>query len=193
MVKQKKVLTYNQCESFIKNATTIQEKLMIKMMLKCGLRVSELINCKISWIDYDDRLLYIQENKKPNAWTPKRDSIREVPISDELITDLRQFIGTRKKGYLFRSRKKKTNSGRYNKDSVIRKINRISNIVMGENTGTHIFRRTYASTLLNEGNDLETIRKLLGHSDIKTTFLYLKNIPDRNNYEKIRNMKIMKL
>ncbi|MFX0136736.1 MAG: tyrosine-type recombinase/integrase [Candidatus Hodarchaeota archaeon] len=192
MVKQKKVLTVNQCNKFIKNANTIQEKLMIRMMLKCGLRVSELINCQISWINFEDQLLYIQENKKPYEWVPKRDSIREVPISEELLIELKQFIVNRKKGYLFRSRKK-TNYRRYNKDSIIRKINKIAKEVLGKNTGTHIFRRTYASHLLNEGNDLETIRKLLGHADLKTTFLYLKNIPDRNNYDKIRNMRIMRL
>ena len=39
MVKQKEVLTINQCEQFIQSAKTIQEKLMIEMMLMCGLRL----------------------------------------------------------------------------------------------------------------------------------------------------------
>ena len=190
MAKQKEVLTINQCEQFIKNAPTIQEKLMIELMLKCGLRVSELVNCKISWVNFDDKLLHIQENKKPIEWKPKYCSIREVPIPENLLIELKQFIGNRKNKFLFKSRKA-SNHNRYNKDTIIRKVNKISKQILGKNTGTHIFRRTYASYLLNNGNDLVTIQKLLGHADIKTTFLYLKNIPDRRNYDKIRNMDIM--
>ena len=92
-----------------------------------------------------------------------------------------------KKKYLFKSRKS-SNHYRYNKDSIIKKINKISREIVGKKTGTHIFRRTYASYLLNNGTDLVTIQKLLGHADIKTTFLYLKNIPDRRNYDKVRNV-----
>lgn len=193
MVKQKQVLTYNQCEKFIQNAHTIQEKLMIRMMIKCGLRVSELVNCKIMWIDFEDKFLYVQENKNPIEWSPKRDSVREVPIPSELLIELKQFIGSRKKGYLFRSRKKNPNHKRYNEDSIIRKINSISKKVLGKTTGTHIFRRTYASNLLSEGIPLTNISKKLGHSDIRTTLLYLKDIPDRSADDKIRNMEIMKL
>ena len=100
MAKQKEVLTINQCEQFIQSARTIQEKLMIEMMLMCGLRVSELINCQISWINFKDKLLYIQENKKPIDWKPKYCSIREVPLPDKLLIELKQFIGNRKKKIL---------------------------------------------------------------------------------------------
>ncbi|MHA1252433.1 MAG: tyrosine-type recombinase/integrase [Candidatus Helarchaeota archaeon] len=192
MVKQKEVLTISQIESFIKKAKTIQEKLMIKCMLKLGLRVSELVNFKIEWINWEDKILNIQVNHKPIYWEPKYLSTREVPIPENLLVELRQFLGNRKKGYVFRSRKK-SNYYRYNEDSIIRKINKISREVLGRNTGTHIFRRTYASYLSNEGNDLVQIKKLLGHSDVKTTFLYLKDIPDRKNYNKIRNMEIMRI
>lgn len=179
-------------EEFIIKANTIQEKLMIKCMLKLGLRVSELVNFKIEWINLKDKLIDLQINKKPIYWEPKRLSVRELPIPENLLIELNQFIGNRKKGYVFRSRKK-INYYRYNEDSIIHKINRISREIFGENTGTHIFRRTYASYLLKKGYNLAQIQQLLGHSKIKTTFIYLKNIPDRRDYDGIRNMEIMKL
>ena len=131
MAKQKEVLTINQCEQFIQSARTIQEKLMIEMMLMCGLRVSELINCQISWINFKDKLLYIQENKKPIDWKPKYCSIREVPLPEKLLIELKQFIGNRKKNYLFKSRKS-SNYNRFNKDSIIKKINKISREILGK-------------------------------------------------------------
>jgi len=165
---------------------------MIKCMLKLGFRVSELVNFKIDWINAIDKIVNIQINDKPIAWKPKYLSVREVPIPDNLLIELQQFIGNRKKGYVFKSRKK-SNHYKYNEDSVIRKINRISKKVLGKNTGTHVFRRTYASHLSNSGHDLVVIRQYLGHSDVKTTFLYLKDIPDRKDYDKTRNMEIMNL
>jgi site-specific recombinase XerD len=41
----------------------------------------------------------------------------------------------------------------------------------------HTFRHTYASHLLLADYDLQTIQKLLGHSDIKTTMIYLQTVP----------------
>lgn len=165
---------------------------MIKCMLKIGARVSELVNFKIEWINFKDKMIHIQKNQKPITWEPKYCSIRELPVPENLLIELKQFIGNRKTGYVFRSRKK-AESSRYKESSVIHKINRITRDTFGKNLGTHIFRRTYASFLLNEGHDLIQIKKRLGHSDIKTTFLYLQDIPDRSNYDKTRNMEIMKL
>jgi len=161
-------------------------------MLKMGMRVSELVNFKVQWINYKDNMIHIQANQKPISWEPKYCSIRELPVPENLLIELKQFLGIRKTGYVFKSRKT-SGSHRYTESSVIHKINSITKKTFGKNLGTHIFRRTYASFLLNEGHDLVQIKKRLGHSDIKTTFLYLQDIPDRSDYDKTRNMKIMNL
>lgn len=165
---------------------------MIKCMLKMGMRVSEVVNFKIEWINYIDKMVHIQKNKKPISWEPKYCSIRELPVPEELIIELKQFLGNRKTGYVFKSRKS-SESHRYKESSVIHKINKITRQTFGINLGTHIFRRTYASYLLNEGHDIVQIMKRLGHGDIKTTYLYLQDIPDRRDYDKTRNMEIMKI
>ena len=41
----------------------------------------------------------------------------------------------------------------------------------------HTFRHTYASHLILANYDLQTIQRLLGHSDIKTTMIYLQTVP----------------
>jgi len=192
MVKQKVALTISQVEKYIKNANSFQEEIMIKCMVKMGLRVSELANMKIEWINFLDKIVRIQKNNTPIKWEPKYCSERELPIPENLAIDLKKFLGNRKTGYVFKSRKN-SKSNKYNEESIIRKINAISKKVFGKNLGTHVFRRTYASYLNNTGHDIIKISKRLGHGDLKTTFLYLQDIPDRRDYDKTREMEIMKV
>jgi len=160
-------------------------------MFKCGLRVSEVINLKISWIDWGENIIRVQKNLKPLLWSPKQSSERELPIVEDFALELKQFLGNRKSGYVFRSRKK-SNNHRYNKESIIKKINELTKPIFGKTTGSHIFRKTYASHLLNEHIPVGEIKKYLGHSDIKTTFIYLESIPNRHTHERVRNIPIMK-
>ena len=139
------------------------------------------------------------------SWTPKRDSQRVVPISDGLIMNLKRHLGNRKSGYVFQSQKYRTTSnyngksvtrrtfGLYSYRSIIRKINAISQQIFGKNIGTHIFRASYASHLMRAKLDLESIRKLLGHSDIKTTLIYCRGLPDYNSWDDVRNVELMEI
>ncbi|MFW9952419.1 MAG: hypothetical protein ACFFKA_20055 [Candidatus Thorarchaeota archaeon] len=53
-------------------------------------------------------------------------------------------------------------------EKLIRKINRITKETFNKALGTHFFRRTYTSFLLNEDHTLNLIKQSLGNSDIKT-------------------------
>ncbi|MHA1380170.1 MAG: tyrosine-type recombinase/integrase [Candidatus Helarchaeota archaeon] len=205
MVKQKEVLSKNQVQELIDNAGSYETQLMIMTMVQTGMRVSELINFKKSWIIERDEVIHIQTNTTPIKWAPKRDSERKVPINRSLLINIKRHLGKRKKGYIFQSNKQ-TNSkqvgdriikskthGRYTYRSIIRKINTISLKTLGMNIGTHVFRATYASYLLKMKLDLESIRKLLGHSDIKTTLIYLRGLPDYNSWEEVRRVELMDL
>lgn len=205
LVKQKEVLTQNQIKKFIQKADSFEIQLMILVMVNTGMRVGELVNFKPNWIDFEERSIRIQENKKPIAWKPKRESMRSVPISSNVLDNLKRHLKNRKTGYVFQSQKTKTfevkdgkrvskrTHRRYAYRTIIRKVNKISQEVMGVDTGTHIFRASYASHLLANKMSLEGIRKFLGHSDIKTTLVYIRSIPDFSEWEKVRNMEFMQM
>lgn len=151
-------------------------------------------------------LIYIQRNTTPIPWAPKRDSQRKVPITETLLMNLKRHLGNRKTGYIFQSQKQRSTIrrwdetiltrrtyGRYEYRSIVRKVNKIAIQVLGRSTGTHVFRATYASHLLKAKLDLESIRKLLGHSDIKTTLIYIRALPDYNSWDEVRRVELMEL
>lgn len=208
MVKQKEVLSLDQVENLINNAKTYQFQLIILTMVQTGMRVGEVVNLKISWINDANRSIRIQKNKKPIEWSPKRYSVRAVPITETLLNNLRKHIGKRTKGYLFQSQKTKTTITRngnkitqrtfrrYSYRSIIKIANKLFIQTLGykpQDESTHIFRHTYASRLLKDKIDLESIRKLLGHADIKTTLYYIRGLPDYNSWEQVRNVDVMDL
>ena len=208
MVKQKEVLSLDQVEKLINKAKTYQRQLMILTMVQTGMRVGELVNLKINWINGVDRSIRIQVNEKPIKWKPKRYSVRAVPITETLLNNLKKYFGNRTKGYLFQSQKTKTTIirdgkkitkntfRRYNYRSIIKIMNKLLIQILGykpKDESTHIFRHTYASRLLKDKIDLESIRKLLGHSDIKTTLNYIRGLPDFSSWDAVRKVDVMDL
>jgi len=189
----------NQVEKLIDHADSFKTQLMIMFMVQSGMRVGELTNFKIEWINFESKSIYIQENETPVKWSPKRDSARRIPLSDQILKNLERQIGKRKLGYVFQSQKSKGKDGntyrRYEYRSIGKKINNLFFEVFGKKKKrpTHIFRATYASHLLKEKVDLESIRKLLGHSDIRTTLLYIRNLPDFASWDLVKNVELMKL
>ncbi|MHA1414304.1 MAG: tyrosine-type recombinase/integrase [Promethearchaeota archaeon] len=182
---QKKVLSRSEENKLIETAPDTQTKLIIETMLKTGMRVSEICNFKIEWIIFEDNLILVQKNKEPIEFNPKYGSEREIPIPPRLVINLKQLIGKRKKGYVFRSQRKEYPQ-RYDPISIINKINALSKSIFGKPLGSHILRRTYASNLLYSGINIKTIQKLLGHRHLTTTLVYLKDIPKRDDYDQIR-------
>ncbi|MFX1503463.1 MAG: tyrosine-type recombinase/integrase [Promethearchaeota archaeon] len=184
-MSQKKVLSRSEENRLIESAPNNQTKLLIETMLKTGMRVSEICNFKIEWINFEDNQILIQKNTDPIEFDPKYGSGRELPISPMLSINLNQLIGKRKKGYVFRSQRKEYPQ-RYEPISIINKINSLCKKIFGKPLGSHIFRRTYASNLLYSGVNIKTIQKLLGHKHLTTTLVYLKDIPKRDDYDQIR-------
>ncbi len=208
IVKQKEVLSIDQVEKLVNNAKSYQYQLMILIMVQTGMRVGELVNFKINWINEPNNSIRIQANKKPIEWSPKRKSARAIPITDNLLRNLKKHIGKRTNGYLLQSPKTKTTVTRngvkitkktyrrYSYRSIIKIMNALFIETLGykpQDESTHLFRHTYASRLLKDKIDVASIKKLLGHKDIKTTWLYIQSLPDFNAWDEVRKVDVMNL
>ncbi len=197
MVKQRDILTKNQILELINNADSFKFQLILKTMVQTGMRVSELVNFKIGWINFTDKIIHIQKNEAPFEWNPKRDSIRKVPVNEKLLNEIKRLIKNRKTGYVFQSQKTTTNGNRthqrYTYRAIIKKINNLSLKILNKKIGSHIFRATYTTYQLKNSMNIFDIRKLLGHSSIKTTEKYIGDLPDLTSFDKVRASEIMNL
>ena len=193
ITKVRFALTEKQRTELIELASNknYQHGLMIKLQLLAGLRVNELINLTVTdLVLSSDPVVIVQEKEATNYnysfKTKTKRSNRIIPITKELARELRAFIGDRKTGYVFRSRKKK-NKGLYWKNNVIDFVNRyaLECSSIRQKIGTHCLRRTFASLLIKD-HDIVTVSKLLGHSSTKTTLHYLFEIQDQTDFNEIR-------
>jgi len=138
--------------------------LMLKLCYGMGLRVSEIVNLKITDIDSKRMLVHIEAAKG------KKD--RYVTLPSSILNDLRNYYKTyRPKIYLF--------EGQYGSQYSIRSVqavfkNAMRKAKINKTVGIHGLRHSYATHLLECGTDMVFIQKLLGHKDIKTTEIYAK-------------------
>ena len=144
----------------------LRNLLILELLYSTGIRVSELVNIKLSDIDFSNNRIFILGKGNKERYV----------LYGKICRDLL-------KEYLEKSRSKLNKSSEYlllnkfgNKitDRAIRMI--IDDIVKKSclklNISPHTLRHTFATHLLNEGADLKIVQELLGHENISTTGIY---------------------
>jgi len=152
-----------------------------------GLRVSEICNFTIDWIEKgNENYISVKLNKTPFVFKPKYGSTRRIPINKDLHNKLNKYLAGRTKGYVFRPQSTKQHA-RFHTKAIIRIFNIyfVKTPSIGRNLGSHTFRRTFASQLAANKPPvpLAKISYYLGHKDIATTVRYLKQITDDKHNE----------
>ena len=134
------------------------------MIYSAGLRSQEVINLKLSDIDFERKTIHIRQSKY------KKDRI--VPLSDYMAKGLKIYISVEHPHrWLFNG---KEADGRYSVKGlswVMREGLKKTNIQKQVNL--HSLRHSYATHLLEDGINIVIIKELLGHSHISTTMIYL--------------------
>jgi integrase len=174
--------TYRQDElNRILDACDEFEKAIFATFLLTGLREEEL--CYLTWPDVDlqDRdnaTLRVTGEDKP-GFSPKDYEERMIPISRELAELLGRL--PRRTAWVF-----PTKAGN-RQTHLLRRLKEIADAAHVTNATLHKFRHTYATRLLENGCDIVTVQRLMGHSDLDTTRQYLD--PD----EKLKRSAVSKL
>ncbi|MFL2666466.1 MAG: tyrosine recombinase [Flavobacteriaceae bacterium] len=154
----------------LSSKTGLRNIAIIELLYSCGLRVSELVHLKISDLFFKESLIKV---------TGKGNKERFVPISKQsqlyinnYIQDIRSYQKI-KKGFedtLFLN-ERGTILSRVMIFLILKKLKEVSNIK--KKIGPHTLRHSFATHLIENGADLITIQKMMGHESITTTERYL--------------------
>ena len=145
----------NSCES-------AKERAILETLVSTGIRVSELQYMNIEDIDFQKMTVHVKNGKGAKE--------RYTYMNEVCVFYLKRYLNSRQDDNpaLFLSRKGRlTNAGiRY----ILNEISGRSGIF---NVHPHRFRRTFATSMINRGMDIQEVKELLGHSNIETTMEYI--------------------
>lgn len=161
-----KLLNETEMTRLFNAMTNKKHKTMLFTAYSAGLRVSEIVNLKLSDIDSKRMQIFVQRAKG------KKD--RYVNLSPILLDILRGYIRASKprpKEYLFESEQTKTAYPSRTVQQIFTTAKHKAGI--RKEVGIHSLRHSFATHLLDKGTDIRYIKDLLGHFSIKTTERYL--------------------
>ncbi len=162
--------------NFGSNFIGLRDQMILEMFYSTGMRLSELMNLKMGNVDgYSNTIKVLG----------KRNKERLIPFSPSLKVLINSYIIERGKlglenEYFFISEK--------NKKLYEKQIYRIVNHYLGSATtankkSPHVLRHTFATHMLNNGADLNSIKELLGHANLSATQVYT-----HNSFEKLKTI-----
>lgn len=147
---------------------------MIEVLYGCGLRVSELIDLKISNINFKENYVQVEGKGKKTRFVPLAQYT--VNLIQDYMTNVRSKykINKRCEDYVFLNSRGSSMS-RVIVFIIIKEL--VDKAGINKKISPHTFRHSFATHLLQNGADLRYIQEMLGHSSITTTEIYthLKN------------------
>ena len=151
--------------------TLIRNKLIVELFYSTGIRRTELINIKEVDVSFSNEVIKV---------LGKRNKERFVPLLKSVVPTLKKYLELKKEfskelEVLFITEK----GNKIYETLVYRIINSyFSKVSTKVKKSPHILRHSFATHLLNEGADLNSVKELLGHSSLASTQVYTHNSLD---------------
>jgi site-specific recombinase XerD len=181
-----KALSREQVQRLFAQITHPMDRALFLVMLRCGLRVSEVATLTLEQIDWEQHALHIVQGKG------RKD--RRVYMSPDAVASLQQCLtqhpGAPAQGYVFWNRKRTQQP--LSVKAIQKKMERYAQAA-GVTASCHSLRHTFASNLLEHGAEVVAIRDFLGHSQISSSERYAKISSQKMKQEYMQTMqKILK-
>ena len=151
-----------------------RDLLILEMLYGTGVRVGELVNIKVKDIDLSTKSILILGKGNKERIVTYGEYCEEALVT--YLNDGYHRLNIKNEDYLFLNK----NGGvitergvRYVLEQIIKRTS------LNKNISPHMLRHSFATHLLNEGCDLITVQKLLGHESIKATQIYTHVTTDR--------------
>jgi site-specific recombinase XerD len=181
-----KALSREQVQRLFAQIEHPMDRALFLVILRCGLRVSEVAQLKLEHLDWEQQALQVVQGKG------RKD--RCVYLSPDAVASVQQCLaqhpGAQAQGYVFWNRKRAERP--LSVKAIQKKMERYAKAA-GIIASCHSLRPTFASNLLEHGAEVVAIRDFLGHSQIASSERYAKLSSQKIKQEYMRTMqKILK-
>ncbi len=164
----------------IHRPTQLRNYLIVKILLETGLRMNELIHLQKHHVDFQTQTIMVEMSKTH--------AHRIVCFLEETQETLQTWMSLHPTvPELFYNLKNKRPMTSASIESLFYQLKKRTGVK--DNITPHKWRHTFATNFLRKGGDLETLRMLLGHTNLKTTqkYLHLNQQDIRKTYQAIMN------
>lgn len=152
----------------IESFDAVRDRMAIMMLYLTGMRRAELLGL------HDRDILQAERQIKV---TGKRNKQRFIPYGNELAAELERYVRLRnehfdgrQEGDRFLLDNKGRNLGDYQLHDIVRR--QLGTVTGQQKRSPHVLRHSFATAMLNNGANLQSIQKLLGHESLTTTQVY---------------------
>ena len=165
-VKEKDMEELLDGDGFDEDFEGVRDRLVLEMLYDTGVRRSELVGLQDTDIDYDAMLIRV---------TGKRSKQRLIPFAERLKNLMLAYTEVRNRevdagcGWFFvRKNGEQLSTGILY--TIVKK--RLSDIPTLAKCSPHVLRHSFATSMLNNGAELNAVKELLGHSSLASTSIY---------------------
>ncbi|MDR0385206.1 MAG: tyrosine-type recombinase/integrase [Prevotellaceae bacterium] len=162
----------NNCDDY----PAYRDYVILETFYATGMRISELANLKHNDIDFYLQQIKVLGKRNKERFVPMTENIRQ--ILEEYISRKKAFFPNPANNYLFLNSK----GDRASLKSIYLGVK--NRLQLGGITGKsnpHVLRHTFATHILNNGADLNSVKEVLGHASLAATQIYT-----HNTFEKLK-------
>ena len=154
-----------KARSSVPKSGSFLKELIIETLYQTGMRRAELCNLRLDDVDF---------SKKELKVLGKGNKSRIIPISEDLLVSLQDFLLKRKpleesKMYFFINAKGKKLNDKFGYSAVNSYLSLVSTKTK---TSPHILRHSFATHVLDNGAEISKVKKIMGHSSLASTQVY---------------------
>jgi integrase/recombinase XerC len=144
----------------------VRDRMLLELLYETGVRRAELINIKFGDVDMDASQLKVTGKRNKQRLIPFANRLKEVMIN---YTDIRKKAIENDSEYFFVRKNGKPLSAAI-VYQIVRK--RLSDVPMLAKRSPHVLRHSFATSMLNNGAELNAVKELLGHNSLASTSVY---------------------
>lgn len=165
-VKEKEMDLLLDADGFDEDFEGIRNRLVLEMFYDTGMRRSELVGVKNSDVDFEAMLIKVTGKRNKQRLIPFAEGLKSLMLA---YTEVRnREVGTDSEWFFVRK------NGEQLSVSIVYNIvkKKLSEIPTLSKRSPHVLRHSFATSMLNNGAELNAVKELLGHSSLASTSVY---------------------